>query len=235
MSATCYGRDRTRGRAPRRGGIRRPAFEQLEPRRLLSATPSLGAIYWDGWFAGNTYQQELSPAQYQDRLPFYSTGYGTSSVTVVNDSQATMDQEIQYAKQAGLSYFAFDWYSPTNSFQGADDYNHGLYDYMNSQYKSQVNFCLLLQGGWLGGKANWSTTAQTLVNMMAQSTYQKAPGNRPLVYMYDISGLVSTFGSERGRGGRHDHAPQYGQGRRTGLALHRRPGLESQRRRQRGQ
>ena len=191
----------TRGnREPRRStkgtAVRKAVFESLEARSMLSATPTLGAIYWDGWFTGNPYQQELSPTTAYDnldRLPFYAT---TNPVTVVNDSQSVMDQEIQYAHQGGLSYFAFDWYSPTNSFQGADDYNHGLYDYLSSQYKSELNFSLLLQGGWLGGKANWSTTAQNLADMMVLPTYQKVLGDRPLVYMLDFSGLVSTFGTD---------------------------------------
>src|SRR5262245_51755568 len=68
----------------------RPLVEELEDRTLpatsltaaavaapVVAKPLLGAIRWDGWFANNPYQQNLAPAQYQDRLPFYSTGYGT--------------------------------------------------------------------------------------------------------------------------------------------------------------
>ena len=189
-------RQRSSGRKARGGGFRKAVFERMEARTLFSVTPTLGAIYWDGWFTGNTYQQEFSPtSQYDnlDRLPFYAT---TNPVTVVNDSQAIMDQEIQFAHGGGLSYFAFDWYSPTNSFQGADDYNHGLYDYLKSQYNSELNFSLLLQGSWLGGKANWNTTAQTLANWMVQPNYQKVLGNQPLLYMLDFSGLLSTFGTD---------------------------------------
>ena len=169
-------------------------FEILESRTLLTAIPSLGAIYWDGWFVGNPYQSELAPAAYQDRLPFYSTGYGTPKITVVNDSQAVMNQEILDAKKGGLSYFAFDWYSPA-TFTGADAYNHGLYDYLSSPDKADLNFSLLLQADSIGSKANWRATAAVLVNMFKQPTYEKVLGNRPLVYMLDPSLLTQTFGS----------------------------------------
>ena len=155
--------------------------EGLEARCLLAtAAPALGAIRWDAWFAGNPYQQNLAPAQYQYRLPFYSTGYGTSNVSVVGDSQAVMDQEIAYAHSSGLSYWAFDWYYPT-SFAGADNYNYGIRRYLASAHKSDMNFCLLLQGQHLGPSSNWSATADTLVNMMKEPTYEKVLGNRPLV------------------------------------------------------
>lgn len=141
------------------------------------------------------YQANLSPSQYQYRLPFYSTVYGTNVVAVVNDSQAVMDQEIQYAHNSGLNYWAFDWYYPT-AFINADNYNHGLYNYLSSAYKSQMNFCLLLQGNWLGPASNWDTTVKTLINYMNDPNYQTVLGNRPLVYIFNVGALATTFGSD---------------------------------------
>ena len=97
------------------GGIRRPAFEQLEPRRPLSATPSLGAIYWDGWFAATLTSRNCA-RQYEDRLPFYTRSLHRRRHRGQRLA-GVMDQEIQSAQQGGLSYFAFDWYRPTHSFQ----------------------------------------------------------------------------------------------------------------------
>ncbi len=172
------------------------AAERLEARWLLaSAAPALGAIRWDAWWAGNPYQQNLAPAVYQYRLPFYSAGFGTSNVSVVGDSQAVMDQEIAYAHGSGLSYWAFDWYYPT-SFATADNFNYGLRRYLASAHKSDMNFCLLLQGQHVGSASNWSATADTLVNMMKEPTYEKVLGDRPLMYVLNASSLVSTFGSD---------------------------------------
>ncbi len=69
-----------------------------------SARAVVGAIRWDAWFGGGSYQRYLAPANWHTRLPFYSTIGPDGGVEVRSDSQQVMDQEIAYAAAAGLDY-----------------------------------------------------------------------------------------------------------------------------------
>ncbi|WP_427884742.1 hypothetical protein ACQHIV_21370 [Kribbella sp. GL6] len=99
----------------------------------------------------------------------------TESVDVDATSQAIMDQEIQYAKAAGIDYWAFDYY-PTQPMTQSRDL------YLSSTYKSLVNWCAILDGNF-GYGADFDANLTVLVARMAESNYQKVLGTRPLVYI----------------------------------------------------
>ena len=172
-----------------------PAF----PGEVKAASPArtvVGAIRWDAWFGGNTYQRNLAPANWHTRLPFYSTIGPDGSVEVRSDSQQVMDEEIGYAAVAGLDYWAFCYYHPT-SWHDADKYNYGWRLYLSSKRKADLGFCILLQGQHLGPKGNWTETVQTFVRLFREPTYQKVCGDRPLVFMYSVAAVREWAGSTR--------------------------------------
>ena len=72
----------------------------------------VGAIRWDAWFDGNTYENNLAPKQWRSRLPFYASVRSDDRVEVRSDKQEVMDQEIAFAAKAGLNYWAFCYYHP---------------------------------------------------------------------------------------------------------------------------
>ena len=81
--------------------------------------PIVGAIRWDGHHGdagmpGLASEKCLGPKHYHDRLPFYSKIISDSQVQVRANSQQIMDQEIIYASEGGLDYWAFDIY-PSDS------------------------------------------------------------------------------------------------------------------------
>jgi len=80
----------------------------------------VGAIRWDAWHGpasevGLTVEKTLAPAHWHYRLPFYGKVAGENAVEVRGNTQEVMDQEIAYARAAGLDYWAFVVYLPRNT------------------------------------------------------------------------------------------------------------------------
>jgi hypothetical protein len=153
---------------------------------------TVGAIRWDGWFAGSPWAANLVPAEYHRRLPFY-TEWKDSSPVVNADRQEVMDMEIAYARKAGLDYWAFVYYD-ANSWPDADKYNYGWKRYLASEHRCEINFCLILQGGHLGSADDWQNTVKRLIGFLSEPTYQKVLGDRPLVYMFYVQEFERIFG-----------------------------------------
>lgn len=154
----------------------------------------VGAIRWDGWFAGSNWAKNLEPDEYHERLPFYTTW--KDGIPVVNsDSQKVMDEEIRLATRAGLSYWAFVYYYQKTEGTDLSRYNYGLHRYLASSVQGKLNFCLNLQGGHLGKAPDWPEVVDKLTDTFENPTYQRVLGNRPLVYLFYIHELVNLFGS----------------------------------------
>ncbi len=147
--------------------------------------PPLGAIRFDAWYdPENLIDQQcaaaLSPKAYEFRLP--------SNATVVDGraswplaTQSTIDLEISAAVQAGLSFWAFDSYSPDDSLSLA----LGLY--LSSSIRSKLKFCML------GQSSNWGQAGEDQpsllrdIAMMTQPGYMTVMGGRPLYLVMDAS------------------------------------------------
>jgi hypothetical protein len=73
--------------------------------------PLVGAIRWDAWQDNGSVraavEKALAPSQWHYRLPFFARITGLNSVQIDGNSQAIMDQEIDYAAKAGIDYWAF--------------------------------------------------------------------------------------------------------------------------------
>ncbi|MCC6821343.1 MAG: hypothetical protein IT579_11485, partial [Verrucomicrobia subdivision 3 bacterium] len=111
------------------------------------AKPLVGAIRWDAWQENGdiqaTVERTLGTHHWHYRLPFFARVTGSNSVAMNGNTQAIMDQEINYAANAGIDYWAFVTYPD------AIGMSHGLHLYLSSPIKHRINFCLNLQGGWV--------------------------------------------------------------------------------------
>ncbi len=145
--------------------------------------PIIGAIRWDAWQEGGGIQaaveKTLGPNHWHYRLPFFTKIIGPDAVAFDGNSQAVMDQEINYAADAGINFWSFCIYDDTTGM------SNGLHLYLNSPVKNRINFALNLQGGHVAGKArNWQAEIARYVNYFQDPSYQKVLGNRPLVFLF---------------------------------------------------
>jgi len=175
---------------------------------ISSQRPSVGVIRWDAW---NLYHgqfdivsyylhRSLSPEEFHYRIPFYVTVVSPTNISFNADRQEIMDQEIIFAKHAGIDYFAFDTYctfgencSTNNTYckqyyqQTSHQYcpqnpAYGLDLYLSSAYKSLLNFTLVL----LGSSPCDPTFQQQYIDLMKHEQFQTVKGGRPLLYLFQF-------------------------------------------------
>lgn len=170
--------------------------------------PSVGVIRWDAWnlFNGQydpiSYylHRALSPEEFHYRAPFYASVLSPSNISFNGNVQAVMDQEILYARHAGIDYWAFDTYcafgpncTTNNSFcsqyyqQTSNLYcprnpAYGLDLYLSSVYSFLMNFTLVL----LGSSPCDATFQQHYLELMKHPQFQTVLGGRPLLYLFQF-------------------------------------------------
>lgn len=144
---------------------------------------SIGAIRWDAWCgtgSSSCLEAEdcLDPLEYHNRVPFYGTIVSDTAVQVRATSQAIIDQEIAYAKDAGIDYFAYVKYW--------DALGDALDFHVSSSHSTDVKIAVILDGN------TSMSTAQTnaLVTLFQNAAYKKVLTTRPLVYIY--GGITAT-------------------------------------------
>lgn len=161
---------------------------------LLTATtalaqdrPIVGAIRWDAWQEGGNVlaqvETTLGNPAYHERIPWFGTVNPDNSVDLNGNTQAIMDQEIAYAADAGLDYWAFVTYPEAYGM------SNGLGLYLSSSQKSRMNFCLDIEGSRYAGDTSYYENR--LLTSFADPDYQKVMGDRPLVYIFDHGGNLA--------------------------------------------
>jgi hypothetical protein len=142
--------------------------------------PIVGAIRWDGWYGEgsvvNEVEASLSPPKYHFRLPWFSRVVGESKVSINGDSQAVVEQEIAYAAQAGLNYWAFVHY-----WDELPGMSIAMNRYLAAKDKKSIRYCLVEEGGRLDrvGVAGW----RRLVEHFRHPDYQTVLDGRPLLFL----------------------------------------------------
>lgn len=170
------------------------ATEMLETDKGMNTKESstaVGAIRWDAWHSdkspvGRAVERSLGPLHWHYRLPFFAEVISDTRVTIQGATQEVMDREIAYASAAGLDYWAFVTYAPESAM------SLGLELYLSSQHRSDLGFCLLLQGGHIGagGAKAWPAQVARYVEYFAEPTYQAVAGGRPLVYLFVANQMI---------------------------------------------
>lgn len=170
----------------------------------LVPAPRIGAIRWDAWYVPGSpltsaVTADLSPAQYQSRLPFFAT-IGTDGTVSIDPAkwgtgaQSVMDAEIALAAQAGLSFWAFLGHVPTAPESTALDL------YLSSTLRSEVGFCLIedLTDLWYGGAPTASFF--DVAAKVTESGYVTVLGDQPLIFLLDsgAADIEARYGGNAG-------------------------------------
>jgi hypothetical protein len=145
-----------------------------------------GAIRWDAWIGdfgsglvdaqsvGLQVERSLNPNKFHYRAPFYAKEISHDSIQIRGTTQAIMDQEIAYAKYAGIDYWAFCWYPPHSGLDTARQL------YLASEHRNDVKWSVILGTN----PFNYTRDGQWLVQRFKETNYQKVAGGRPLVYIF---------------------------------------------------
>lgn len=143
---------------------------------------TIGAIRWDAWYGEprtndgksvvEQVEKSLSPAKYHFRVPFYGTITEENTVRFPDYTQATMDQELQLAADAGIDYWAYVWY---DSDMGKVRKLHET-----SQYRTTVKMCSIFDGNAIAKKF----ARQEMKTLLASDIWQTVQGGRPLMYYF---------------------------------------------------
>ncbi len=143
--------------------------------------PIVGAIRWDGWYGDGSVVQateySLGPPKYHFRLPWFAQVLGADKVRINGDSQEIMAQEIGYAAEAGLNYWAFLDY-----LDEAPDMSIALNRYRAAKDKKGIRYCLVEEGARLdkAGTKAWGK----LVEHFRSPDYQTVLNGRPLLCLF---------------------------------------------------
>jgi hypothetical protein len=116
----------------------------------------------------------LGPDKYHHRAPFFVAEAGLNFLKFKPLSQEIMDQEIAFAKHAGIDYWAFDWYPPGSGLELARNF------YLASKSQKDVKWCVVLGTNpfRIDRDAPW------LAKEFGKPGYQKVLDGRPLVYLF---------------------------------------------------
>jgi hypothetical protein len=191
--------------------------EAIDDQQANIPRPLVGVIRWDGYNGSPkiTQQQEfgfLKPEQWHylapwfvrrtndpDRPLSFNPDYDKGIIKEVTD------QEIRYASDAGIDYWAFCHFA---SFKGDGwQLRDNLEAYLASPLKPQINFSLIALGGHIGQgvpgttnptpedvKADWARYVEEYIELMRESTYQRVMGDRPLFFLMQPDRLSVALG-----------------------------------------
>lgn len=164
----------------------------------------VGVLRWDFWYNGNLNGSYLENNTYFHRIPFYSgPNPQTAKWEWRGDNQEVMDQEIGYARDAGISYFIFNYYNDYRIDGTLNPNSVGrksLNNYLKSRRNKEVNFSLLIDTNGFGPWKQWSQTRQTFIDLISRPEYQKLSNGRPVVYLWIDTWLDSLMANEPGKG-----------------------------------
>jgi hypothetical protein len=144
--------------------------------------PLIGVIRWDGWVGskgtwkiGPIVERTLGPERFHYRLPFYARVIGKDSVSIDGTNQETVDKEIEFARDAGIDYWAYCYYPDGCGLEIP------LKLHQSSRFANDMNWCVILGGSFEFDTAN--DYSRRLVNDFARVNYQKVCGGRPIIYL----------------------------------------------------
>ena len=166
--------------------------------------PIMGAIRWDNWTKGNENEwqakvldgrstwspfENLQDIKWADRLPFFSkvVSENPRRIDIYEDSPEVMEQEIAFAKQSALDYWAFLYY------QDKPEMNRSLDLYRINPKRDDIHYAIILAGTKpYNNTYPWENQINMMVSYATQLNYQRVLDGRPLVYIYLSDTIVHT-------------------------------------------
>jgi len=176
----------------------------IRPSPVLAQTTGVTPIFikWDAWY-NNTetvtrqFHEQLSPARWQFRAPWFCEVLGPDRITC-NGQQTHVDLELQAAANAGIKAFAYVWYGGDATGAGMSaSLFRGWQLHQSSAHKDLTKWC-----GYAGmerfGYNPWSNTAgwQANCNIWAQDYFKRSNylkiGGRPVLFILNAQSQLNS-------------------------------------------
>ena len=144
----------------------------------------LGAYYWDGWYARIGHQTDRLMLEFPDRMPIWGW---------LGDTIGNMELQIDIAADAGLKFFAFDWYY---SKDGDEILMNGCVDrYLEARNRSRLEWCLLVANHdpFRVYKDDWVKFCQKVIPYL-KDTYTLNVNEIPIIIIFSPFGLIEDLG-----------------------------------------
>lgn len=158
----------------------------------------VGAIRWDAWlnpeletfnagekspedYIGAQMVRSLSPTQYHFRMPYFGIVESATKITFPDYTQEIFDQEMLYAKEAGIDYFMYCWYADGSGMDTARQLH------TTSQYRDDVKMTAMWDISALKGEE-----LEKNIALLKESFWLKVADGRPVVYVNN-GGNQTTF------------------------------------------
>lgn len=154
-----------------------PSSQDLpDPTKYIGYEPKFGALNPDP--GADTYRS-LSPERWRYRWPFFTELDADGNALEFNGNRPeVIEQEIRYARYAGLDYWAFATYPEDCPL------SYTLQTFLTCENRNDINFCLFLVMGSAYGSVGEDDEFQAYVlRLLAEPNYLKVQGNRPVIYM----------------------------------------------------
>jgi hypothetical protein len=164
-----------------------------------SRLPLIGAIRWDAWHgdlgaAGKVVQETLRPERYHFRLPWFALVLDDGSVRIRCDADGVLEQEIRYARRAGLDYWAFVTYPENNAL------HLPLKQFLECRDRQGLRFCNIIEWTRFGERGENGEMLDRLARYFGHPGYVRVLDDRPLVYLlaHEFEPIKQSYGSIAG-------------------------------------
>lgn len=146
----------------------------------------LGAYFWDGWYEKIDAWTPRLLGEFAERMPLW----GWLGADVGN-----MELQIDYAADAGLSWFAFDWYyeKPGHTIKMNDVVNR----FLKARNAGRMEFCLMVANheGFYVKREDWEGFCEQVIPILSEKHALWANG-LPILIFFSAANLCEHLGGE---------------------------------------
>lgn len=151
-----------------------------------ATAPKVGAYYFEGWYADDpnapgAFATEELRNNFPDRRATYMDDLWRA------DTVEAMEKQIDLAADAGISFFAFNWYwygSPEVTL--GDGINRGLKNFLLASNSDRMEFSISVNNSGPSAIAQnqWQSAVDMLTPYLAHERYVTV-GNKPMLNLFE--------------------------------------------------